>query len=95
VKYALEGTHATVSDVVFTPIEFLDWDCLTVGALGWGQIQFANSNRICLRPQYSRKKWMLELCDIMSEFYPREITKIQTRMEYFERLRECWERKKE
>jgi hypothetical protein len=95
VKYKLEGTHAAISDVLFAPIEFLDWDCLTVGALGWGQIQIANSNRICLRPQYSRKKWMLELCDIMSEFYPREIVKIQTRIKYFERLREYWEHKKE
>jgi hypothetical protein len=95
VKYTMEGTHATISDVLFAPIEFLDWDCLTVGALGWGQIQIANSNRICLRPQYSRKKWMLELCDIMSEFYPREITKIQTRMKEFEHLKEFWECKDE
>jgi hypothetical protein len=95
VKYRLEGTHATISDILFAPIEFLDWDCLTVGALGWGQIQIANSNRICLRPQYSRKKWMLELCDIMSEFYPREIIKIQTRIKYFERLKEYWEHKEE
>ncbi len=95
VKYKLEGTHATISDVLFVPIEFLDWDCLTVGALGWGQIQIASSNRICLRPQYSRRKWMLELCDILSEFYPREIIKIQTRIKYFERLREYWEHKEE
>jgi len=95
VKYTLEGTHATIFDVIFTPIEFLDWDCLTIGALGWGQIQIANSNRVRLQPQYSRKRWMLELCQIMSEFYPREITKIQTRMKYFDRLKEYWERKEE
>lgn len=95
VRYTLDGIHARISDVMFLPIEFLDWDCLTVGALGWGQVQIANSNRICLRPQYSRKKWMLELCDIMSEFYPREITKIQTRIGYFERLKGYWERKEE
>jgi hypothetical protein len=94
-RYTLTGIHATIFDVIFAPIEFLDWECLTIGALGWGQIQIANSNRICLRPQYSRKQWMLELCDILFEFYPREITKIQTRLKYFERLREYWEQKRD
>ena len=28
-----------VQKVHFVPIEFLSWDCLTIGALGWGQIQ--------------------------------------------------------
>jgi hypothetical protein len=95
VKYSLKGTHATVSEVVFVPIEFLDWDCLTVGALGWGQIQIANSNYISVRPQYSRKQWMLELCDVMIEFYPKEIGKIQARIEYFERVKRFWELKQE
>jgi len=90
VKYSLEGTHATISDVIFVPIEFLDWDCLTVGALGWGQIQIANSNYISIRPHYSRKKWMLELCDVMFEFYPKEVDKIHNRIEYFERVRQRW-----
>lgn len=93
VKYSLDGAHARISEVTFVPIEFLDWDCLTVGALGWGQIQIANSNRINVRPHYSRKRWMLELCDAMLEFYPKEIGKIQTRIEYFERVRERWQAK--
>jgi hypothetical protein len=90
VKYSLDGTHAQVSEVTFVPIEFLDWDCLTVGALGWGQVQIANSNYINVRPHYSRKRWMLELCDVMLEFYPKEIGKIQTRIGYFERIQERW-----
>jgi hypothetical protein len=93
VRYSLDGAHARISEVTFVPIEFLDWDCLTVGALGWGQIQIANSNRISVRPHYSRKRWMLELCDVMLEFYPKEIGKIQTRIEYFERVRVRWQAK--
>jgi hypothetical protein len=93
VKYKLEGIHAGVSKVTFVPIEFLDWECLTIGALGWGQIQIANSNYISIRPQYSRKMWMLELCDIMLEFYPKEIGKIQSRIGYFERVKNYWEQK--
>jgi len=94
VKYKLQGIHAVVSEVKFVPIEFLDWDCLTVGALGWGQIQIANSNYISIRPRFSRKKWMLELCDRMQEFYPNEIGKIRkTRIPYFERLKQHWKQK--
>ena len=38
---------------------------------------------------------MLELCDVMLEFYPREIGKIQDRLNYFRRVRQRWERKPE
>ena len=44
ISYSIQGTSLTASDIIFAPIEFLDWDCLTVGALGWGQIQIANAN---------------------------------------------------
>lgn len=90
VSYHLERLSLKVTDVMFIPIEFLGWDCLTIGALGWGQIQIANSNRITINSQYSRKKWMLELCDVLLEFYPREIVKIGKRIGYFEQVREFW-----
>lgn len=89
-RYHLEGTRATVTKVTFVPIEFLKWDCLTIGALGWGQIQIANSNVITVNPRYARKQWMIELCDVLAEFYPREIAKISDRIEYFRQVREFW-----
>lgn len=90
VKYTVVGTKMVVKQAHFAPIEFLSWDCLTIGASGWGQIQIANANVIHINQGYSRKEWMLQLCDIMLEFYPREIGKIQERMSYFERIRERW-----
>ena len=42
VRYAVQDTSVSVSEALFSPIEFLDWECLTVGALGWGQLQIAN-----------------------------------------------------
>jgi hypothetical protein len=90
VAYDVEGTRIEVERVTFAPIEFLGWDCLTIGALGWGQIQIANSNVITVNPGYSRKQWMLELCDTLSEFYPREITKIEERLRHFAKVREFW-----
>lgn len=91
VKYSVSGVKVTVSEVLFSPIEFLDWGCLTVGALGWGQIQLANSNDIRVTHGYSRRRWMLQLCEAMGEFYPREIDKIQTRIDRFESVRTYWE----
>jgi hypothetical protein len=89
VSYHLEGSRILFTDIKFTPIEFLDWGCLTIGALGWGQIQIANANRINIVPR-SRKQWMLELCDILTDFYDREIGKIGERIGYFDRVREFW-----
>jgi hypothetical protein len=93
VKYSVEGTQVRAREAHFVPIEFLAWDCLTIGALGWGQIQIADANTIVVNVGHSRKKWMIELCDVMLEFYPREIGKINERIEYFKNVRQRWERK--
>ena len=94
VTYHVSGTKVVVTNVNFVPIEFLMWDCLTIGALGWGQIQIANSKYVNIR-RYPRKKWMLEFCDVMLSFYPKEIGKIHSRIEHFQRIKRFWETKKE
>jgi hypothetical protein len=93
ISYTIAETKVTVRKVHFVPIEFLSWNCLTIGALGWGQIQIANANNIEIRERYLRKAWMLELCDNLLEFYPREVAKIGKRIVYFENLRRFWEKK--
>jgi len=93
VAYDIEGSAAKIKKVSFIPIEFLSWDCLTLGALGWGQIQIANSNHIVVNPKNSRKKWMLKLCDNLIEFYPKEIGKINERIKHFKKVRKFWENK--
>jgi len=91
VTYDIAGIHAHISGVTFVPIEFLTWNCLTIGALGWGQVQIANSNFVEIKPGQSRRRWMVELCDTLLDFYPREIEKIHKRVQYFERVRARWE----
>ena len=93
IAYNLEGVRVTVNKVHFVPIEFLSWECLTIGALGWGQIQIANSNKIVIIPRNSRKEWMIDLCDTLLEFYPSEIGKIGERIEYFKKVKQRWEDK--
>ena len=95
IAYDIEGLRAVIEKVLFVPIEFLGWDCLTIGALGWGQIQIANSNVVTVNAGYSRKKWMIELCDTLLEFYPKEIAKIDKRIERFKTIRAQWEKRPE
>lgn len=89
VAYELTDKGWLFSECKFVPIEYLDWSCLTIGALGWGQIQIANANIINITPQ-SRRKWMLALCDVLMDFYPREIGKIENRVTHFQAIRERW-----
>ncbi|MDD2890981.1 MAG: hypothetical protein PHE49_10150 [bacterium] len=94
VEYIIKGINIQVEKVHFIPIEFLAWDCLTLGALGWGQIQIANANNIIIA-SCSRKEWMLKLCNELFEFYPGEIQKTKDRIEYFEQVRNLWKTKKD
>lgn len=73
----------------FVPIEYFEWSCLTIGALGWSQIQIANANRISISPQI-RRAWMLEMSDRLLRFYPSELAKIKKRISYFEAIKMRW-----
>lgn len=95
IDYQVEGTKVAIKHITFAPIEFFDWDCLTLGALGWGQIQIANANTVHIAPKTSRKNWMLELCDTLLEFYPKEIGKIGERIDHFKQVRKFWKKKSE
>lgn len=91
ISYTIESDKLIFSNCKFIPIEMLDWNCLTIGALGWGQIQIANSNRININEKNTRKTWMLQLCDTLDIFYPNEICKITERVNHFKKIREYWE----
>lgn len=93
IDYQVEGAQVVIKHVIFAPIEFFNWDCLTLGALGWGQIQIANANTVHIASKNSRRNWMLELCDTLLEFYPKEIGKIGERIDRFKRVRKFWEKK--
>lgn len=93
VRYTTCGKRVVVDHVAFVPIEWLSWSCLTLGALGWGQIQIANANRIDIVPDAPRRTWMLQLCDELLEFYPKEMQKIGKRITHFEKVRAYWQSK--
>ncbi|MGH9684581.1 MAG: hypothetical protein ACRD4S_13340 [Candidatus Acidiferrales bacterium] len=90
VRYGVTGTKVKVTKVHFVPIENLSWSCLTIGALGIGQIQIANARNITIDLEKTRRSWMLDLCETILQFYPREIIKIGKRVAKFEKVREFW-----
>lgn len=92
-EYKVEDNKIIFDAVRLIPIEHLNWNCLTIGALGWGQIQIANAKIVNIDRAQTRKEWMLELCDVMDIFYPKEIKKIENRLDYFEKVRRFWESK--
>ena len=93
VEYQVDDGHIAYNNCHFKPIETFSWDCLTIGALGWGQIQIANANILKFNDSVDRKDWMLQLCDTLSIFYDEEISKIGERKLWFEDIRKYWETK--
>jgi hypothetical protein len=92
IRYEIQDLDINVLDVHLVPIENLDWECLTIGALGWGQIQIANSRNIDIDRGLRRKQWMLQMCDVFDAFYPREVAKIKERIEFFTLTRAFWQK---
>lgn len=93
ISYKVRQNKLEYTDCHFKRIESFDWSCLTIGALGWGQIQIANSNNLKFTDTTCRKTWMLQLCDNLSIFYDEEIGKIGERKSWFGTMREYWQTK--
>lgn len=93
VSYEVVDNKLEYRECNFKPIEAFSWDCLTLGALGWGQIQFANANNLQFNQLMSRKRWMLDMCDKLETFYDEEIGKIVERKDWFSKIRQDWESK--
>lgn len=90
IEYRIEDSRIRVMSVNFAPIEWIQWECLTIWALGWGQVQIADSEKILVDPLQTRQHWMTLLCEAMLEFYPAEIAKIRERIDFARRARERW-----
>ena len=55
VEYELTPAGLHYTGCHFYPIEHIRWECLTLGALGWGQIQIANANHILFDTTQTRQ----------------------------------------
>lgn len=90
IEYQLDNENLHYTGCHFHPIEHFQWECLTLGALGWGQLQIANANYLLFDTFQSRRQWMLNLCDNIQTFYDTEIGKITERRMWFDEIRAHW-----
>ncbi len=96
VEYKVQDNVLHYTGCHFKPIEAFDWNCLTFGALGWGQIQIANANILNFQDEHKidRKNWMISMCDKLQDFYDEEIGKISERKSWFADMKKYWSDKK-
>lgn len=94
IEYTTKTGKLRFTNVRLVPIENFEWTCLTMGALGEGQIQIENTNIVNINRTLTRKQWMLQLCDTLDLFYPKEIEKIENRILRFQKVRKFWQNKK-
>ncbi|MDH7605338.1 MAG: hypothetical protein QHH13_10585 [Melioribacter sp.] len=90
IDYKPSESKNNIVNVHFTPIEFLSWECLTIGALGAGQIQIRRASVITKIEKYSRKTWMNDFTEHMIEFYVNENYKLSERLLKANRTRVEW-----
>jgi hypothetical protein len=85
IKYHLTdiGSLEEIAAIV-EPIEWFDWDCLRIGALGWGQLQFRSASDIRINRSQTRKDWLRTFVGELREHYAKEEDKIKERLDYVE-----------
>jgi hypothetical protein len=85
IKYRLTDT-GSLEDVtaIVEPMEWFDWDCLRIGALGWGQLQFRSASDIRINRSQTRKDWLCTFVGELREHYAKEEDKIKERLDYVE-----------
>jgi len=77
VKYVNHGNNVQVLEVKVRPIEQLNWECLTIGNLGKGQLQITDMNKVSFQNFMTRKDWMERLSYDAVIYYQKLIDKIQ------------------
>ena len=79
VKYINFGHSIQILDVQVKSIEQLNWECLTIGNLGKGQLQVKNMDEISFQNYMTRNDWMERLSYDVVIYYQSLINKIQTK----------------
>ena len=77
VKYINHGNNVQVLQVKVKPIEQINWECLTIGNLGKGQLQITDMNKISFQNFMTRKDWMERLSYDVIIYYQKLIDKIR------------------
>lgn len=95
VDYESKAQKNHIKNVTLAPIEFLQWDCLTIGDLGTGQLQIKKAKDIRIDVGHSRKSWMIEFADQVNAFNVKKAKKAVSFLEISNKLKKTWKSKKD
>jgi len=85
IKYRLtDGGGLGDITAIVEPIEWFDWNCLRIGALGWGQLQFRSASDIGVNRSQTRRDWLRSFARELKQHYAKEEAKIRGRLAYLE-----------
>ena len=81
VDYTRNGTTVTIKSVKIISIHQFDWNDLTIGALGNGQLQIKNANLAINESALTKDLWFQILKTKAVEFYNKQILKAQKQID--------------
>jgi len=79
IKYINYGHSVQILGIQVKAVEQLNWECLTIGNLGKGQLQVKNMDEISFQNHMTRKDWMERLSENVVMYYLSLMNKIQTK----------------
>jgi|APGre2960657404_1045060.scaffolds.fasta_scaffold01623_9 hypothetical protein len=80
IDYKRKEGKVEIAEIKIIPIWELDWNCLSIGALGYGQIQISNKNKPIITTQIGRNEWKNILKKQVINFYCKQIVKYEKQM---------------
>lgn len=78
-KVDITNMNLHIENILFEPLEHLSWQCLTVGNLGWGQVQIANTKNIIVDKTVTRQEWLMDFCERTISFNQKLVESILTK----------------
>lgn len=81
VDYTRKGTKVTITHVKILSVYQIDWNDLTIGALGNGQLQIKNANLAINESALTRELWFQVLKTKAVEFYNKQLNKIEKQID--------------
>lgn len=81
VDYTRNGTKVTITHVKILSVYQIEWNDLTIGALGNGQLQIKNANLMINESALTRELWFQILKTKAVEFYNKQLKKIEKQID--------------
>lgn len=80
VDYNRISREINISNVKIIPVWEIDWSCLSIGALGLGQVQISNKKNPIITTTIGKNEWKNHLKKEAIDFYQNQIVKYEKQL---------------